>query len=128
MVGHGGSMTARGSLRALFLATAVSVCLACAGVLDAVAPEPPVPAPEGAMTTGVNTSVQNGSSTTTIGYDTDAKAVDVFKHYKKALTDDGWSMSSERSGGVGVLKATRDDETFVVTIEEGSFETVWTVP
>jgi len=114
------------TLRTLFLAAGVAVCLACAGALDAVAPEPPVPPPAGSTTTSVNASVENGTSTTTMSYDTDAKPGDVARHYKDALSADGWSVSSERTGDQGELTGTKGSETFVVTIEQGSFETAWT--
>jgi hypothetical protein len=120
-------MSARTVRTALF-ATTFALCLACAGAIDAVAPEPPVPPPAGATPSSFNTKIDNGTSSTTIGYDTEDKPVDVFKHYKKALSDDGWSVSAERGDGAGVLTATKDGGSFVVTIEEGSFETVWTKP
>jgi len=119
-------MPVRTTLRATLLATTLALCLACAGALDAMAPEPPVPPPDGATTTSVNMSTDNGQGTTTIGYVTDAKPVDVFKHYKQALTDDGWSVSAERKGDGGELTGTKGDDRFVVKIEQGSFETVWT--
>ena len=119
-------MTASLRIRSSFLAGGVALCLACAGALDAVAPEPPVPPPADATTTSVNTSFNNGTSSTTIGYDTDAKPADVIKHYKRALGDADWKVKAKRTDGGGTLTATKDPETFVVTVQPGSFETVWT--
>jgi len=119
-------LVTRRTLRATLLATGFALSLACGGALDAIAPEPPVPAPEGSTTTSVNTAVNNGVGTTTMDYTTDEKPGTVFKHYKGELTDDGWEVSAQKTDGGGILTANKDGDTFTVTIGEGEFQTVWT--
>jgi hypothetical protein len=119
-------MFPRSFLRSALLGSLVAVMLACSGALEAIAPEPLVPPPAGSTTTSVNVGTHNGVSTTTIAYDTDAKPSEVSKHYKERLDEEGWKVSSQRDGDRGVLTATKGDETFTVTIERGSFTTVWT--
>ena len=62
----------RRSVRSAVFATVVAFSLACAGAMEAVAPEPPVAPPTGSTTTSVNTNYNNGTGTTTMGYDTEA--------------------------------------------------------
>ncbi|MEZ4320851.1 MAG: hypothetical protein R3F61_25465 [Myxococcota bacterium] len=112
-------------VRRLVLATSLGFLLACAGVIDSMAPAPVVPPPAGSTTTSFNSSFNNGTSSVTMEYSTSASASEITAHYEASLAADGWTVVGSSTGGMGVVTATKGAESFSVTTSDGSFTTVW---